>query len=55
MEINTKNLLLEDEEILWQGKLNKKLFTSADWFMIPSSFVSLIILFAIRFVVIPRE
>lgn len=53
MEENTKSLLLEDEEILWQGKPNYYLFTSADRFMIPSSTGTFIIFLLLRFLLIP--
>jgi len=53
MEENIKNLLLDEEEILWQGKPNKKLFTSADWYMIPSTMFGFAIMVLIRVYFIP--
>ena len=54
MEENIKKLLSDKEEILWQGKPNKNLFTSADWFMIPSSAFTLAIILGLWFYFIPN-
>lgn len=54
MEDNIKKLLSDKEEILWQGKPNKNLFTSADWFMIPSSAFTLVIILGLWFYFIPN-